>query len=368
MPDINTPNYPVTESPRLSPNPKLTTSYEDGGRGTPTIVVTEAKEQPDTTGVSLPEYTGDYEITENGTLETAGKALKEDIVVALPEYQGSYSVTENGTLATKGKVMTSDLVVSVAGDDPLSQAWEAYKKEHSTRWSHAFSGDYGSGQTAFSYIDNFNNFDFSGSENVTNMSFMFSYLNHITSAPLFDTSACRDMSGMFRDCNLLTSVPLFDTSNVTSMSGMFINCKSLTSVPAFNTSNVTSMGNMFRGCILLTSVPLFDTSNVTSMVDMFDFCGSLTSVPAFNASNVTDLTSVFLSCSSLEEIHMFGMKVNFSISSSTKFTREALLEIINNCQDLTGGTAKTLTMGSTNLAKLTEEDKLIATNKNWTLA
>jgi hypothetical protein len=36
--------------------------------------------------------------------------------------------------------------------------------------------------------------------------------------------------------------------------------------------------------------------------------------------------------------------------------------------DRTGQTAKTLTMGATNLAKLTDGQKAIATNKNWTLA
>lgn len=65
---------------------------------------------------------------------------------------------------------------------------------------------------------------------------------------------------------------------------------------------------------------------------------------------------------------MFGMKVNFNIRYSTQFDREALVEIINNCADLTGETAQTLTMGSTNLAKLTADDIAIATAKNWTLA
>jgi len=344
MPDINTPNYPVTESPKLSPNPKLTTSYEDGGRGTPTIVVTEAKEQPDTTGVSLPEYTGDYEITENGTLETAGKALKEDIVVAIPEYEGSYSVTSNGTLPTEGKVMTGDLSVNVKAqsDDPLSKAWEAFKKKHPTSWYSAFAQD--SKDSVISTFENFDFLDFSGSENVIGTSYMF--LN----------------------CSSLISVPLFDTSNVQSMSNMFADCSSLISVPLFDTSNVRNMDYMFGYCTSLTSVPAFDTSNVTSMSSMFLACSSLTSVPAFDTSNVTSMSSMLYGCSSLEEVHMFGMKVNFDIHHSTKFTREALLEIINNCANLTGQTAQTLKMGSTNLAKLTEEDKLIATNKNWTLA
>ena len=63
---------------------------------------------------------------------------------------------------------------------------------------------------------------------------------------------------------------------------------------------------------------------------------------------------------------MLNIGTYLNISSSTKFTREALLEIIGNLKTVTS--TKTLTMGSTNLAKLTEEDKAIATNKGWTLA
>lgn len=45
MPDLIQPNFPVTEKPHLSPNPKLTHEIKDGGRGTPEIVMTEPKEQ-----------------------------------------------------------------------------------------------------------------------------------------------------------------------------------------------------------------------------------------------------------------------------------------------------------------------------------
>ena len=136
-----------------------------------------------------------------------------------------------------------------------------------------------------------------------------------------------------------------------------------------DTSNVTNMFSMFKSCSSLTSIPQLDTSNVTNMFSMFYACFKLTTIPQLDTSNVTDMDSMFSYCSNLETIHMINMKVNFSISSSSKFTRQALVEIINNCYDLTtlNKTAR-LTMGSTNLAKLTDEDKLIATNKGWTLA
>ena len=77
--------------------------------------------------------------------------------------------------------------------------------------------------------------------------------------------------------------------------------------------------------------------------------------------------SMFSYCYNLETIHIININANLDIHYSTKFTREALLEIIGNLKAQTSGT-KTLTMGSDNLAKLTDEDKAIATNKGWTLA
>ena len=158
-----------------------------------------------------------------------------------------------------------------------------------------------------------------------------------------------------------------DTENVTDMSNMFTSCSELATVPLFDTSNVTNMNNMFYNCSNLTTVPQFDTSKVTSMAYMFCYCSNLANVPLFDTSNVTNMSSMFNGCSSLEAIHMININANLNISDSTKFTREALLEIIGNLKAQTSGSKK-LTMGSTNLAKLTDEDKAIATNKGWTLA
>ena len=156
-----------------------------------------------------------------------------------------------------------------------------------------------------------------------------------------------------------------DWENVTDCSDMFDYCQDLTLIPAMNTGNVTNMHNMFSSCSRLTSIPMLDTSKVTNMRNMFNYCSKLTSVPAMNTSNVTDMGSMFNHCSNIETIHMHGMKVSFNISASTKFTRDALVEILNNLATVT--TSPTLTMGSTNLAKLTDADKAIATGKGWKL-
>lgn len=59
---------------------------------------------------------------------------------------------------------------------------------------------------------------------------------------------------------------------------------------------------------------------------------------------------------------------NLNLSASTLYARETIVSWLNALSDRTGQPAYKLTIGATNLAKLTEEDILIATNKNWTLA
>ena len=156
-----------------------------------------------------------------------------------------------------------------------------------------------------------------------------------------------------------------DTTNVTNMGYMFNSCTNLTLVPALDTSKVTDMSYMFNGCTSLTTIPQLDISKVTNMRGMFYGCTSLTTVPELDVANVANMDSMFYNCSNLTEIHMRNIKESFDISSSTLFTREALVEILNNLARLPFSRA--LTMGQTNLGKLTEEDKKIATDKGWRL-
>lgn len=182
-----------------------------------------------------------------------------------------------------------------------------------------------------------------------------------------DTTNVRNMYSMFLHCDNLAVVPPIDASKSITMQSMFGSCEKLTTLSLFNTSNVKNTVEMFSSCSSLITAPLFDTSNVNVMNYMFYFCSKLNTVPEYNLLKVEKMDYMFYRCSSLEAIHMININANLDISASTKFTREALLEIIGNLKAQTSGSKK-LTMGATNLAKLTEEDKAIATNKGWTLA
>lgn len=104
------------------------------------------------------------------------------------------------------------------------------------------------------------------------------------------------------------------------------------------------------------------------MRECFSQNDRLTFIGEFNISNCTCLWAAFMNDHNLKTIKLKNIPVSFDISDSTAFEESDLVEIIGNLMDLTGKPAQTLTMGATNLAKLTDAEKAIATNKNWTLA
>ena len=169
----------------------------------------------------------------------------------------------------------------------------------------------------------------------------------------------------------LLGVVSINTSNLTTMANMFQNCTKLTQldVSSFDTSNVTNMNSVFNGCSSLTQLDVsnFDTSNVANMSYMFNGCSSLTTldVSNFDTSKVTNMTNFIANASALQNFISCAIPVSFG-ASGTALTHDSLMSIINNLATVT--TTQTLTLRSTNLAKLSSEEKAIATNKGWTLA
>ena len=109
-----------------------------------------------------------------------------------------------------------------------------------------------------------------------------------------------------------------------------------------------------------------DTSNVTNMRFVFSACTYLRSIPVLDGSKGTDFTGIFSSCTHLTSIGLYGFTSSINISD-TALGHDALVAFLNQA-----GTAynssQTITMGSTKLALLSDEEKAIATNKGWALA
>ena len=334
-----TENPEIVTPPTPLPVPSPTYETETGERYTAQgeVITAPRNRYTGDTHAEIPEYEGSYFVTENGTIPCGGYEMISDLVVNVqPKGLTQITITENGTYKPEEYDGYSQVVVNVQPNLASLSVTE--------------NGDY----TPTAPVQGFS----SVSVNVP--------VGGNTLKTLLDaTKQANSLFYQYSGNDIADLISYNDTSEVTSMNSMFYGCSNITSVPLLNTSKVTSMGNIFGYCRALTSIPLFDTSNVTGMAGMFTNCERLTSIPALDASKVTSFNNTFSGCSALTEIKMTGMKTSFSISASTLFTREALVEIITNCA--TVSSTQYLTMGATNMAKLTQADIDAATAKGWTL-
>ena len=158
----------------------------------------------------------------------------------------------------------------------------------------------------------------------------------------------------------------------------------------------TSTREMFKGTTSgIVLAPKIDLSNVTDAHDMFidnttvlyipdlnlvkctDFCGGAArALNLVHLGNVTGanigvgftdtLKYVILNCSKIKYLGGFTdyNSGQLDISYTTIIDREQIMNVINSIGVNTNIT-RTLTLGSTNLAKISSEDIAIATSKGW---
>lgn len=205
---------------------------------------------------------------------------------------------------------------------------------------------------------------YSGTEEPIN-----SYLNYSKDIVKNWDSSQTGLMNRFRNDKNLIFMPKVDTSKAENVQSMFSGCVNLIQVPLIDTSNVMHFDDMFYNCSSLTVVPQFNTSNLYSAQLMFGGCSKLVKIPLLDFTKAEQLRSMLLACSELVKLGGFtNLAVNLDLSSSRKLTAESILNVINQAADLSEIGSATLTLGNTNISKLTEEQIAIATAKGWTLA
>lgn len=173
--------------------------------------------------------------------------------------------------------------------------------------------------------------------------------------------------------DLVAKLKYSDTANGKNFSNMFYACSSLTTIPQLDTSNGTNFGAMFNGCSALTSILQLSTSNGTNFNGMFSACTALTTISLLNMSSMsgTSCINMFYNCTALENVTFEGtipVRGNITVfSTCPNLTVESLMSFINALTNMSDTATYTITIGSTNLAKLTEEQIQIATDKRITL-
>lgn len=229
-----------------------------------------------------------------------------------------------------------------------------------------------------------------------NTRLMFYFDSGLKTVPALNTSKVTDMADMFCGCTSLTTVEEIDMTSVTRMEGVFNNCGSLTQLSVKGQPKPTAVNSSFSGCSKLpdSMFPSIDTTNITKMWytyygcslledpkwtgtppklvgsanAIFYNCPKLKEVPEMDWSQVTGYDNYcFIGCTSLTAIHVKNIPLSLNICTLTNLGHDALVEIIGNLMDKTGGTTQTLWLSSAHKASLSDAELKVATDKNWTV-
>lgn len=191
-------------------------------------------------------------------------------------------------------------------------------------------------------------------------------------------------AGITFDLNVFdTSEIILNLDNVTSLRDFcyVANSKTLNQTVEHITLNcskpITEMYRAFNGNTNLSDAKLkqitlnADTSKVTNFTNGFVNCTVLETIDGnpLDFTSCTALNQPFRGCSALVNLRVVSKSINisFAIQYSPNLSDETIQSIIDGLYDLTGDTAKTLTLHATVGAKLTDEQKAAITAKNWEL-
>ena len=174
---------------------------------------------------------------------------------------------------------------------------------------------------------------------------------------------------LFMNNTELIEIPTgLDVEKLDTLYKMCYGCTSLAYVGELRTANITDLRWIFYGCSSLKHIDGIDTNSITSATEMFHGCTSLVTIHNdLDFSNVREkIDDTFTSCRSLQNVYFAGtINVDIAMNGCPKLTVESLVSLLNAlCENGQGLKCK---IGTTNLGKLTNEQKAIALNKGWEL-
>ena len=179
----------------------------------------------------------------------------------------------------------------------------------------------------------------------------------------------------FNSCTSLVSFGGLVADKVTSVKGFICECGNLETMGDFNCPSLTDIYGFAWNDAKLKKAPHFNSTKLQNIGRAYYKCTSLEEIPGFDCTNVNDTGTFATSCPALTTVGALqNLKMSISFADSPLLAVESMMNIINSIYDFTGNgktpgyNQGTLTLGSTNLAKLTDEQKASATLKGWTLA
>ena len=152
----------------------------------------------------------------------------------------------------------------------------------------------------------------------------------------------------------------------------FNSCRALKELPPIEfTVDKLTFYSCFTACRSLKEIIMDirpDEKTASSLTSTFNTCVSLQTINKIIVTEGMQYSSTFNFCESLVNLTFEGViGNNMNLSYSPLLSKESILNVLDCLANKTSGSF-VLTLGTKNLAKLTDAEKAIATEKGWSLA
>ena len=252
--------------------------------------------------------------------------------------------------------------------------------------SHVYTTDFNATLSGCSSLtnDNLIGLDKINTSQCSNMDSTFSGCSNLTSLDLssWNLSNCTIFNSMFNGCSKLITPPITTFGNADSpttdigYSEMYGGCTFTAKGITFKVVGACTLYRLFVECKNLDSAITFEW-NTDQRVDVSDLFCAGTNISVLGNFNLTSCVNLFsrfffggisdLYNTNLTTFNCYGVQsYSLNIYTLPNLSKESIMNIINCLCETTE--TLTLTLGPTNMAKLTEAEIAIATNKGWTIS
>lgn len=161
----------------------------------------------------------------------------------------------------------------------------------------------------------------------------------------------------------IKKLPLIDTSDYTSFSSMFANIRGLEEIPPINTGKGKNFYKFMEMCNNVKRVPQLDFGSAIQVDGVWN-TGNNQVILEYHGG-YKDVGKAY---STTAPANNNSYRIIFQ--DLILLPHDSLMNVINNLYDIKtkGVKPQQLVLGTTNLAKLTEEERNIAVSKGWTLS
>ncbi len=265
----------------------------------------------------------------------------------LKEYLSTLANTFRNVLGTADKINAGDFT------SKISEVYEKGKSDGGDTET-AYNEGVKAGKQA-EYDRFWDTYQDNGNRGYYRYAFHRSYWNDYNFKPKYDIIPFQDGQYMFQQCSVTDMKSILEGQGV-----------------KLDFSRTTSLYYCFAGSTV-THLPELNCAKCINFQNTFANCSSLVSIDKIIVSEKvtgSNFARTFGGCSALENVIFEGtIATDISFEESPLLSHDSIMSIINCLKDYAGTTTTyTLTLGTTNLAKLTDSEKAVATQKGWTLA